>query len=97
MYDGKNDKSFIDWITQVEKIAKLTQCPEVQLAQAKAEGIVYKCMEGMPQSSILDTVKKKLCQVFSLVATECMQPPEYILDPYLLMRLYRKIFKDSLI
>ena len=28
MYDGKGDRSFLDRITQVRKIAKLTQCLE---------------------------------------------------------------------
>ena len=40
--DGKGDKLFIDWITQVEKIAKPNKCPEVQLSQAKTECIVHK-------------------------------------------------------
>ena len=70
MYEGKGDKSFTDWITHVEKIAKLTQYPEIQLTQTKAEGIMYKLIKGMPQSSIWDTVKKRLCHVFSLVATK---------------------------
>ena len=30
-YDGKGDRSFLDWITQVEMIAKLTQCSEIPL------------------------------------------------------------------
>ena len=80
MYDGKGDKSFIDWITQVEKIAKLTQCQEIQLPQVKAVGIVYKLTDGMPQSLMLDTVKKTLCQIFSPVAPKCIQLQESILD-----------------
>ena len=29
IYEGKGDTSFIDWITKVKKIAKLTQCHEI--------------------------------------------------------------------
>ena len=50
VYDGKDDKSFTDWITQAEKIAKLSQCLEIQLAWAKSECIVYKLIDDMPQS-----------------------------------------------
>ena len=28
-YDGKGDRSFLDWITQVEMISKLTLCQEI--------------------------------------------------------------------
>lgn len=42
---------FMDCIMQVEKIAHLTQHLQLQLTQAKAEGIIYKLIEGMPQSS----------------------------------------------
>ena len=30
-YDGKSNKCFMDWITQVGKIAHLTQHPQLQL------------------------------------------------------------------
>ena len=55
----------MDLITQVEKISHLIQCPELQLAQAKAEGIVYKLNEVMPQSSIWETFKKRLSGIQS--------------------------------
>ena len=48
MYDGKDYTSFLDWITWVEKIARLTQCLKIQLVSAKAEGIVYKLINDMP-------------------------------------------------
>ena len=38
MYNGKGVETFIDYITQFEHITKLTQCPEVQLSKAEAEG-----------------------------------------------------------
>ena len=60
MYDGKGDKSFIDWITQVKKITKLTQHLHIQLAQAKAEDIVFKLIGGIPPSLMWDTVKKMI-------------------------------------
>ena len=31
-YDGKGDRSFLDWITQVKMFARLTLCLEAQLA-----------------------------------------------------------------
>ena len=31
-YDGKGDRSFLDWITWDEKIPWLPQCPDIQLA-----------------------------------------------------------------
>ena len=57
-YNGKGDTSFLDWITKVEKIARLTQCPEIQLTLEKAEGKVYKLFDDMPPSSMWDAVKK---------------------------------------
>ena len=66
----KCDKSFTDCITQVEKISQLTQHPELQLAWAKPEGIVYKLIELMPLLSTWATVKKIPGQVFSPVATK---------------------------
>ena len=69
-YDSKSDRSFLDWITQGEKIAGLTQCQEMQLVQSKAEGIVHKLIDDMPSSSTWDAVKKRLCQVFNSMATK---------------------------
>ena len=40
--DKRSDKSFSDWIVQVEKIVNVTQHPKLKLAWAKAEGIIYK-------------------------------------------------------
>ena len=65
-YDGKGDRSFLDWITQVERL--LSQCLEIQLVRAMAEGIVCKHIDDMTPSSRWDTVKRRLCQVFSSVA-----------------------------
>ena len=71
MYHGKGDKSFIEWIIKVEMIARFTQhLTIIQLAQAKDEGTAHKLADGMPQSSKWDAVKKRLCQVFSPVATQ---------------------------
>ena len=35
MYDGKENKSFIDWVDRVEQITKLTQHLEIQLTWTK--------------------------------------------------------------
>ena len=68
--DRKGNKSFMDWIMQVEKSSHLIQHPQLQLARAKAEGIVYKVVEGIPKPLTWETAKKRPCQVFSLVATK---------------------------
>ena len=96
MYDGKDGKSFMDWITQVKKIAKHTQHLEIQIAEARTGGIVYKFIKGMPPPSIWNAVKKRLCQEFSFVATKSKQAHESILDPSLLIRLYRNRSSNSL-
>ena len=40
------------------------------MAWPKAEGMVYKLIDDRPPSSTWDAVKKRLCQVFSPVATK---------------------------
>ena len=62
-YDDKGDKLFIDWTTKPQNIANLTQLPIIQLAMVKTEGIVYKLTDGIPQSSMWDTAKKRWCQL----------------------------------
>ena len=47
-------------MTQDENIAHLAQYPELQLARVKAKSIVHDLIEGMSQSSTLETVKKML-------------------------------------
>ena len=83
------------WLTEVEKIAHLTIHPELQLLCAHAKGIIYKLTEGMHWSSIKQTVKKRLYQVFSPVATKCILPPEYNLGLKQLLKPYKNIFRDS--
>ena len=39
-YDGRGDKTFLQWISWVEKVAKLTQCPEIEFVQEKQK-ILY--------------------------------------------------------
>ena len=56
--DGMGDKSFSDMITQVDKVANCIHQSELQLAQAKSEGIINKLIMGMPQASSWDSVKK---------------------------------------
>ena len=41
-YEWKGDKSFTNWITQVEKIVHLSHCPQLQITGIKAKSIVYK-------------------------------------------------------
>ena len=47
LFDGKGVRSFLNWITQVKKIPRFTECLEIQMTQANAEGIVYKCINDM--------------------------------------------------
>ena len=63
----KRLKSFSDWIIQADMISNFMHQSELQLAWANAEGIGYKLIEGMPHTSTLDRVKKRLCQVFGPV------------------------------
>ena len=48
---------------------QISQRPELQLARAKVEGIVYKLIKRMPQSFSWENLGKH-CQAFSPVATE---------------------------
>ena len=57
------------------------QCSEIQFAQAKAEGIVYKLTDGMPPSSAQDAVKRRLCKVFSPGATKVHAANEIHFQP----------------
>ena len=69
-YDGKGYKFFTDWTMLITIIAHLSQHPELLLARAKTEGIVYKLTEDINQLSIWKSVKKRLCHVFSSVSTK---------------------------
>ena len=69
-YNGEGDKPLTNWITKVEKIVHSTQQPELQLTWAESESIVYKLVEGIPLSSKQEMVKKRICQVFSPIATK---------------------------
>ena len=69
-YNRKGDKSFLDWIAQVEKVANLNCWSELQLARTKAGGIVYKLIERLPKFSTWEAIKKRLCQVFSPIPTK---------------------------
>ena len=57
MCDGKGVRSLIDWIIKVEKVAKHTQCPEIQLACGRAEGLVYELIEA--QDTAVPKLNKK--------------------------------------
>ena len=46
------------------------QWPELELARAKAHGLVCKPIEDTPQSLAWETVRNRLCQVFNPVATK---------------------------
>ena len=96
-YDGKGGKSFIDWTTQIKIIAHSTPHPELHLSGTMAESIVYKLIEGMPQSSIWETVKRDYVRYLVWWQQKCMLLLEYILGLRMLMKLYKSTTKDLLI
>ena len=69
MLNGKN-RDFDEWITQVEKIFNLTGKPECVLALAKSSGTHYKMIFQTASNTAWNGLKRKLQEVYSLVATD---------------------------
>ena len=57
-------KSFLDWILKVEKVAKLTERSHWELANAKAEEAVSKCISNIPHSTSWEECKWILWKTF---------------------------------
>jgi len=63
-------REFLDWILKVEKIAKLTGRHPRELAIAKSEGAVYKCLTNIPQHHSWEECKRVLRENFSDLQTK---------------------------
>ena len=68
-YTG-DPKLFLDWILKIEKVAQLTGRSERDLAAAKAEGAVFKCLCNIPRTVSWESCKKILRENFSNLQTK---------------------------
>ena len=60
----------MDWILKIEKIAQLTVQPEQDLATAKADGAVFKCLSNIPKILSREACKRILREDFSNLQTK---------------------------
>ena len=68
-FNGKPDE-FLKWIAAIERVANVTGRPARELATAKAEGAVFKCLQGIPHSMDWEGCKKILRESFSNIQTK---------------------------
>ena len=87
----------LDWITQVKTIARLTQYPEIQFPQTKAEGIAYKPINDIPPLSTWDAVKIDYVKYLVLWWQIYMKLFKSILESRLQVKPCKSNSKDSLI
>ena len=69
MLNGKSI-DFVEWIAQIEKVSNLTGKSEYILTQAKLSGTPYKMISQTPSNTAWNRLKRKLQEVYSLVATD---------------------------
>ena len=69
IFSGKNI-DFDEWIAQIEKVSSLTCKPEYVLALANSSGIPYKLISQTPSNTAWSKLKRKLQEVYSLVANK---------------------------
>ena len=69
MFNGKN-VDFDEWIVQIEKVSNLTGEPEYILTLAKSSGTPYKMTSQTFSNTAWSKLKKRLEEVYSLVATD---------------------------
>ena len=69
VYSG-DPTGFLDWILKVEKISRLTGRAARELATAKSEGPVYKCLCNIPQNASWEDCKRLLRENFSNLQTK---------------------------
>ena len=67
---SKERTDFDEWIAQMEKVSNLTGKPEYILSLAKSPGIPYKMISQTPSNAAWSELKRKLQEVYSLVATD---------------------------
>ena len=63
-------QAFLDWILKVEKVSRLTGHPSKELATAKSEGAVFKCINNLPPTTSWDDCKLALRENFSNLQTK---------------------------
>ena len=69
MFNGKNI-DFDEWIAQIEKGSNLTGKPEYVLNLTKSSGTPYKMISQTPCNMAWSKSKRKLQEIYSLVATD---------------------------
>ena len=69
MFNGKNI-DFDGWIAQIEEVSKLPGKQEYVLALAKSSGTPYKMISQTPSNTAWSELKRKLQEIYSLVATD---------------------------
>ena len=68
-FTGKPDE-FLKWIAAIERVASVTGRPARELATAKAEGAVFKCLIAINPSTDWESCKKILRESFSSIQTK---------------------------
>ena len=68
-FNGKPDE-FLKWIAAIERVANVTGRPARELATAKAEGAVFKCLQGITPSTDWEGCKRILRENFSNIQTK---------------------------
>ena len=68
MFSVKN-KDFYEWIAEIELVSILTGKPEYILTLAKSSGTPYKMLSQSPSNTAWSELKRKLQEVYSLIAT----------------------------
>ena len=68
-FNGKPDE-FLKWIAAIERVANVTGRPARELATAKAEGAVFKCLQGISHLTDWEGCKKILRESFSNIQTK---------------------------
>ena len=76
-------QAFLDWILKVEKVSQLTGHPSRELATAKSEGAVFKCINNLPPTTSWGDCKLALQENFSNLQTKLH------LSSYLIARAQR--------
>ena len=66
----EKNMDFDEWIVQVEKVSNLTGKPEYVLTKTKLPGTPYKMISQTPNNAAWSKFKKRLQEVYSLVATD---------------------------
>ena len=77
MFNGKNI-DFDEWIAQIKKVSNLTGKPEYVLTLVKSSATPYKMISQTLSNTAWSKLKRKLQEVYCLVATD-MHAATYLL------------------